>query len=210
MSNFTFSKNSKPNLGYTISNVSSRKSPQWSFRGLFLGFLGLILFVALSAAGTGLYLYYMQKDKLIGCIAVPLLKNQTFDVSDFMSQNSNLSFDDKLTIKASYEKFLQDYDSMPENKQTLIQQNIGKLVLKIIDEPKFMDQEKMPEELITLVQTIFPEQKFSEESKTSDYPEQEIWKKLIEEASKPKPQIVQTKPKPRPTRWRRSRRYRRR
>lgn len=209
MANISYHKSSRPNLSHAVT-ASGKRRKKSGCGVVLLGCFSILILVSMMLSAVGLYLYYMDKEEMIGAIAIGLIKDQNVDInfSGTINDNPTINVEDKLVLKISYEKFLSEYDSMPEHLQIELKKNIGRLVKKVFSNPELLQSGQVPEELKNIVRLIMPNQKFFENKDDLDFPEQKIWYKLIEE-SKQASFVPSSKPKSTHSNWRRSRRYRR-
>lgn len=183
MSDFSYSKSSKPGLSSSVINVSSRKRKTTGCISCLSGCLVMLFIVCAIFAGGFAYIYFMDKDEALGAIAVKLLKNQSINISILadVNNNQNIPFEEKVAIKISYEKFLSDYDKFPEGTQKKIKKNFGVLIKMFIKDPTFLQTGPPPPELKELIQILVPNQTLFPKM---DEPEIEevAWNEVIQQA----------------------------
>jgi len=100
----------------------------------------------------------MDKDESLGWIAVKLLKNQTINinVSAQVDNNDKLDQHDKMSIKISYDRFLEEYDTFSEDKKRDVKINLGRLLKKFIRSPQSVTTTPLQPEIINLLNLLAP------------------------------------------------------
>lgn len=204
MPELSYSKSSKPTLTSSVVNISSRKKKNIGCISCFSGCFVMLFVICGIFAGIFAYIYYMDKDEALGSIAVKLLKNQSINISLLTDVNKNQSIpiDEKVAIKITYEKFLSDFDTFPENKQRKIKKNLGILIKKFIQEPSFLQTGPPPVELKELVQILVPNQTMFPKQNKPEI-EELAWDEVLKEIA-----LEEEEKKKKKRKWRKKRKYR--
>ncbi|MBU0505835.1 MAG: hypothetical protein ABII18_08930 [bacterium] len=158
MSILNFSKSSHVSIANSIEDRAQKSRNKNGCAGCFTGCLSVLIILCLCLGGLYWYLYTMDKDESLGWIAVKLLKNQTINinVSAQVDNNDKLDQHDKMSIKISYDRFLEEYDTFSEDKKRDVKINLGRLLKKFIRSPQSVTTTPLQPEIINLLNLLAP------------------------------------------------------
>ena len=168
---------------FTRGSGGRAKKPRSGCTGCLVGCLAILLLICCVFAGMFAYIYYMDKDEALGAIALQLIKNQSINISitTDINSNQNIPFAEKRALHLSYDKFLSDYDTFPQERQNEIKKNLGRLIKKFINNPLLLQTEETPAELKELITLIIPDQQLFQGRLDADIIEHRIWLEVLSE-----------------------------
>jgi hypothetical protein len=163
MSLLNFSKSSHVSIANSIEDRAQKRGKNKGCSGCFTGCLSFLIILGLCIGGLYWYLYTMDKEETLGWVAVRLLKNQTINinVSAQVDNNENLNQHDKMSMKISYDRFLAEYDTYPEDKKRKIKINLGRLLKKFMGSPESVMTTPLQPEIINLLNLLTPIQEIN-------------------------------------------------